>query len=98
MTHEITRFSPHQTAKVFAAIYGLFAVCLVPFFWLASRAAPGGAGLSIGIALALIIGYPLLGYIIVALGCLTYNLAAGYVGGIRFDLEAEAVAPGMPSA
>lgn len=87
MTHEIARFSPHKTAKIAAAIYGLLSVPFVPIFWLASLASPNGIGVG-GVFLLLVpVLYAGFGYVFTGLGCLTYNFVAGLIGGIEIDMD-----------
>lgn len=87
MTHEISRFSPHKTAKIAAAIYGLLSIPIVPIFWLASLASPNGFGFGGVFLLLLPVLYAGLGYGFTGLGCLTYNFVAGLIGGIEVDID-----------
>ena len=96
----IRRFGIVKTATVVAVLYVLIiAIFIVPVAILV--AAFGGDNGSNG-ALALIVGglilavvYGLVGWVIAAIGCALYNVAAGWVGGIEVQLEA-VVAPAPP--
>ena len=46
-----------------------------------------GGLVGIGAIIALPIFYGLLGFVVFAIGAWLYNLAAGFVGGIRIDVE-----------
>jgi hypothetical protein len=91
VVYEISRFAPHKTAKVAAAIYGLISIGIVPIVWLATLAAPGGFGLSGLFFLALPLLYAGFGYVFTAVGCMTYNWVVKHIGGIEVELDAESV-------
>lgn len=85
-------------------IYGLF---FMVFGAAMSSLAPrdsqvmGGAGaivIGLVIMIAVPVFYGILGFVGGAIGALVYNLAAGVVGGVRFELEgvAPAYAPPQP--
>ena len=85
-------------------IYGLF---FMIFGAAMSSLAPrdsqvmGGAGaivIGLVIMIAVPVFYGILGFVGGAIGALVYNLAAGVVGGVRFELEgvAPAYAPPQP--
>ena len=85
-------------------IYGLF---FMIFGAAMSSLAPrdsqvmGGAGaivIGLVIMIAVPVFYGILGFVGGAIGALVYNLAAGIVGGVRFELEgvAPAYAPPQP--
>ena len=50
-----------------------------------------GVGFGIGFALLLPLFYGLLGFVFTALGCIIYNLVAGWVGGIEIEIGDSAV-------
>ena len=95
MRQQISRLSIHQTAKVLAILYGMMGLVFVPIFLAMSLMAPGGAegpfgmGMGLGFALIFPVMYAVFGYVFVAIGCLLYNLVAGWVGGIEVELRAE---------
>ena len=72
---------------LFFMVFGAFMSSLAPR---GDSQAMGGAG-SIVIGLLIMIAVPvfygILGFIGGAIGALVYNLAAGVVGGVRFELE-----------
>lgn len=88
MKRQILRLSPHQTAKVLAAVYFLISaiviLLVILILWLTGvdRAHP---------PIPLLLLYPFGGaissYITVALFCLFYNFAAKRVGGIELLLS-----------
>ena len=96
----IRRFSVIKTSNVVALIYmvvvAIFVVPIGLLVSIAGTASQGQAGPVGGIAFALIaiLGYGLLGWVFTAIGCLIYNLVAGWVGGI--EVQVEAVAPPAP--
>ena len=79
---------------IFGVIYGLF---FILFGAAMSALAPGGADAAAGgvstvvIGLLMMIGLPLfyglMGFIAGAIGALIYNIVAGMVGGVKFELE-----------
>ncbi len=79
---------------IFGVLYGLF---FMIFGAAMSALAPTGEGQAMGgvssivIGLMIMIGFPitygLIGFIGGAIGALIYNIAAGIVGGIKFELE-----------
>jgi hypothetical protein len=86
MTQRIRRFGVGQTAKFFGIVYTLVGVVLAPFFLLAAMFAPSEAEWGVGFAILLPILYGLAGFVGTAIGCLIYNLVAGWVGGIEFEM------------
>ena len=98
----IQRFGVIRTATVVAVVYLLAAaIFFIPFALLAvvfrtgSAGSDGSAGLSfIVVAFLIAIFYGVIGWIITAIGCAIYNVAAGWVGGI--ELRIEAVEPPPP--
>ena len=100
----IRRFSVIKTSNVVALIYMVVvAIFAVPFALLVAIAGAGsnqlqgGAVGGIAFALIAILGYGLLGWVFTAIGCLIYNLAAGWVGGIEVQVEAVAPPPPPPA-
>ena len=79
---------------IFGVIYGLF---IMIFGAAMTAAAPsgdaataGGIGtiaLGLGIMIGVPVFYGLMGFIMGAIGALIYNILAGIVGGIKFELE-----------
>jgi hypothetical protein len=93
MKVQISRFTPHQNAKVFAILMAvgslLFAVPMfIAFsFMPAGVDAQGNAMQPPPAFLAFVFPflYLVMGYIMVAVGCWLYNLVAKYVGGIEYE-------------
>ncbi len=98
----IKRFNVVKTSTAGAVMYMVgIAIFIVPFallFGIAATAADAPAQLGIaaviGIALSLIFGYGILGWVFTAIACLIYNFVAGWIGGI--EVEVEPVAPPLP--
>lgn len=93
---QLTRFHIGQTSKVVAIVYLLlglvFALCWLPFAMMAGSLGGSefkglGAGLGIGMVIVLPLLYAFIGWIGTAIACFIYNMVAGWVGGIGFDLE-----------
>lgn len=86
MKKQITRISPHQTAKVAAVFYMLFCLIFVPIgiLMLIFGGKERLAGLLFFAAPVL---YGVMGYLFVGLACLVYNLIARFVGGIEFTVQ-----------
>jgi len=90
----ISRFSIAQMAKVSGVMYALigaiFAIVLVLGFRFASFPQKGTfSGPGVGFALTAPIMYGVFGFIVAAIGCALYNLAAKVVGGAELQLEHE---------
>lgn len=104
MRRQIRAFGVVQTAKVAAAMYFLLGLLVAVPFGLAGLLTPAGSSQpgapTAGMAwLALLIPflYAAAGFIAVAVVCLLYNLAAGWLGGIEIEL-ADVEAPAAPRA
>jgi len=88
MKTRIQKFSPHQNAKVFAALMAVMSlVVAVPLMLFASAMLPGGRTFSMSAVLLLPIMYFIFGYISVVIGCWVYNLLAKFTGGIEFETQ-----------
>lgn len=86
MAQRIRRFGVGQTAKVLGVLYMLVGLVFVPFFLLAAMFAPNQAGMGVGFAVAMPVIYGLCGFVFTAIGCLIYNVVAGWVGGIEIEI------------
>jgi hypothetical protein len=86
MSQRIRRFGVGQTAKVVGILYLLIGLLLAPIFLFAATFAPEQSGFGIGLAIAIPILYGCAGFVGAAIGCLIYNLVAGWVGGIEVEL------------
>ena len=91
MRQQIARLSVHQTAKVFAVIYGLLGLVFLPIMWLATSFTAenefGAGGLWMLIFPAM---YAVFGYVFTAIACVIYNWVAGMIGGIEIELATPA--------
>ena len=87
MNYRIRRFGIASTALTMAIIYFVLGLVIAPLFYLATLNAPPDQKLP---GLALILGpfiYAVFGYVFAAIGCLLYNVIAGWTGGVAFTLE-----------
>ena len=87
MVQRVVRIAPLQTAKVFAVMYGFFAVLFfVPVFVVPSLLGVEGAPPTwvLLLALPLYVGGSFLMFGLIAW---LYNVAAAWVGGIEVTLE-----------
>jgi cation transporter-like permease len=88
MKKQITRFSPHQNAKVFAILMALGSlVFLVPFMLIALAQAPAGGGPPWYLVLIFPVVYLVFGYLSIAVACWIYNTMYPHIGGIEFDID-----------
>lgn len=87
MAQRIRRFSVGQTAKVFGVLYSLIGLLFLPFFLVFGMMAPEGQGLSTIFAVAMPVLYGAMGLVGAAIGCLMYNMVAGWVGGIEIEID-----------
>jgi hypothetical protein len=98
--YRIKRFNVLKTSTVVAVIYMVIvAIFVVPFVLLLAIAGTGsqvqgGLGAALALGVVAIFGYGLLGWVFTAIGCLIYNLVAGWIGGI--EVHVEAVVPSQP--
>jgi hypothetical protein len=99
MTRKLKRIAPVKFGMILGIIYGLFSLVIIPFVLLgfvaaAFAPAQGNAmaqGIGAGIGLIFCIFLPVL---YAAMGCLLgmlmawlYNVVAGWIGGIEFEVE-----------
>lgn len=93
MKIRITRFSPHQNAKVFAVLMALGSLSFaVPVFFVFLYMPPGvdARGNPVNpppaaAALLFPVLYLVMGYMTVAVGCWLYNFMFRYLGGIEYE-------------
>lgn len=86
--HRIRRINPVQLATVSGVIYGLMGFMITPLVFLASMFSGSGfPPLGVGLALFMPIIYGLIGAVGTFIAALIYNLVAGWVGGVEFDVE-----------
>jgi len=87
MKQQITRFSPHQNAKVVAVISAVWSlVFLIPFVVITNLAMPAQhAPFPWYVLLIFPFVYLIFGYVFTAIGCAVYNFFARYIGGFEFE-------------
>ena len=87
----LKRFAPitlHQTGKVLALTFLWLGVLYAAGVTLISLGAKGtGLGASLGIAIVILVIFPISGYVSAALFAWVYNWAARRVGGVKLMLE-----------
>ena len=88
MKKQIKRLSPHQNGKVFGILMALSSLVFVIPFALAFSFMPMAEGQG-GPGVLFLIGAPIMylvmGYVMTAVGCLIYNFAYKYIGGIEYE-------------
>ena len=87
---QIKRLSPHQNGKVFGILTALASlVFVIPMTLMVSLMpmphGPGGPGVLFFLLAPFM--YLVMGYIMTAVGCLIYNFAFPYIGGIEFESQ-----------
>jgi len=86
MKQQVVRFSPHQNGKVFAVLMAISSlVFLLPMILIFMVSAPTRARPPLFMLVMMPVIYLVLGYVMVAIGCLIYNFMFKYIGGIEFD-------------
>lgn len=89
MRQEITRFAPHQNAKVLALLVAIGSLVFVlPFMLWAQMVMPDGMGPSSLMILLFPFIYLVVGYLVVLTGCAVYNTLVRYTGGLTFESAA----------
>jgi hypothetical protein len=91
----IKRIAPVQLGKMFALLYGIMGLLVIPFFLFVSLFASqmpqpqrmGAIGFGIGFVVSVPFIYAALGFVSGAIGALIYNLVARWVGGIEVEVE-----------
>jgi hypothetical protein len=84
--YRIRRFGIQSTALTVGILYFVIALLILPFFYLATRSAPGQALPGFAFVLGPFI-YAVFGYVFTAIACGLYNLIAGWSGGVSVTLE-----------
>lgn len=90
MKRQIKRLSPHQNGKVFGVLTALGSlIFVVPMAMVFSYSPIGqsGHGPSGWMFLLFPLGYLVMGYLSVAVACLIYNFAYGFLGGIEYETD-----------
>jgi hypothetical protein len=89
-----------KTATVVGAMYMIIVgIFFIPFALLllaagTSGTGGGNAGAVLVVGLLAVLVYGLVGWVVTAIACAVYNLAAGWVGGI--EVQVESVQPPAP--
>lgn len=86
MKTELKTIAVLQAGKVFAVLYAIIAAVTLPVAVIALVAGPKGAASALP-ALGVVVLYPLVGFVSGVILAALYNLAAKWVGGIRFTLK-----------
>lgn len=87
-TIRIRRINPVQLATVTGVIYGLLGFLITPLVFIGSMFSGSRfPPLGVGLALFMPIIYGLIGAVGTFIAALVYNLVAGWVGGVEFDIE-----------
>jgi len=88
MKQRIVKLSVLQTGKLLAVLYGFISIVMLPFMFIAMLAnTEEGAGPMLGMLVMLLL-YPLMGFIGGIVMAALYNLAAKWMGGLEFCVEA----------
>lgn len=88
MKQQVTRLSPHQNAKVFGVLMAITSLVFVIPFFLFSLVFSAGPTRFMVLLMPFV--YLIVAYIGVAIGCLLYNLAFKFIGGIEYESEPSA--------
>ena len=101
MKIQISKFSPHQTAKVWAILFAIsMLIFFIPFSLIAllmpGPVGPDGQPVSMGFPFGIMfivmpIVQAILGYLVVLFGCWIYNKMYGKIGGIEFEFKETSV-------
>jgi len=87
----LNRIGPLSAATVVAVLYAIFGLVMGAFLSIAAvfRADAGGVAAMWGVAAVVIfpVLYGVLGFLVTLLTTWLYNVVAGAVGGIEFDLR-----------
>ena len=94
MVYELKRIDPLRAANVGALVYGIvtavFMLIFSPIFLLIALFAPPEEGFGIGMAIAVMLLYPIFGLVFGwlggMLGAFVYNLVVRWTGGVRLEL------------
>jgi hypothetical protein len=90
MKQQVTRVSPHQTAKVAAVLMAVTSlIFIIPFALIGSIAGSamgmGGAGRSLMFIIIAPICYLVFGYIATVISCALYNVLVPFTGGFEYE-------------
>ena len=82
MTKQIKRFSPHQTAKVFAVILATLTLPIAILSVFVNHT-------PLIFSLIILLFYPVSSYVLVTISCWLYNVMFKYIGGIEIEFNDE---------
>ncbi len=86
MKQQIKRLSPHQNGKVFGVICALGSLLfIIPMSIAMGTMGPANTGMPTWMFLLFPVMYLVMGYLSVAVGCLIYNFAFSFLGGIEYE-------------
>jgi len=84
MKKRVTHIGVLQCGKVFAGIYLILAIPLLAFMLVGASVSGDETGFGIAGALAMVILYPIFGFISGVIGAWLYNLVAKKIGGFEY--------------
>jgi len=85
MNQQIERFSPHQNGKVFGVLMAFSSlIFLIPFSLIMFATTPDDVRPPVFFFFLAPLLYLVMGYVMVAIGCVIYNFMFKYIGGIEF--------------
>lgn len=95
MKNQIVRLSPHQNGKVFAVLMALSSLLFVVPMAISMSFMPAGVDVHgnpiaqppVVMFLLFPVMYLVMGYIMVAVGCVFYNFMFKYIGGIEYESQ-----------
>jgi hypothetical protein len=87
MKTQIVNVSKLQTSKVMAVLYLAFSVPFALFYACLGMFSHQGAGVAWGMAIFMLVLYPILGFVFTFFGALVYNGIARKIGGIQFTVS-----------
>jgi hypothetical protein len=86
MIQQISRFSLHQNAKVFAVLMLVGSLFFtLPFALLVAYVAPAGEHPPLLFFLITPFAYLIFGYVAMIIACAIYNFLFRYIGGLEFE-------------
>lgn len=86
MKQQIIRLSPHQNGKVFGVLMAAYSlIFFLPMFFIIILMGPEQGASSGYMFLLLPVIYLVTGYVSIAIGCVIYNFAFKFLGGIEFE-------------
>ncbi len=89
MIRRIRSIGVWQAVKVCTVLYGIMGLLFAPIFLIIAMFSPDGGGMvaGIGMAIAMPIGYAVIGAITTAIMAVVYNVIAKMTGGFELEVE-----------